>query len=138
MKGLLLLLAMAVLAGCGTHSSPERLRTSLQTTRSWAATAHLVGDRWLAGAVPRAYARGTLRTASSILGKQARVLSGVSSAARQGSGALDSVERVRHLVGRMRQAVEGEDHPVMLRLVRDLGEEERTLAALARDVGAAE
>ena len=58
------------LTACGDASTAQ----ALQTVTSWAATAHLVGDAWVAHAAPQAYVVQTLRHARRQLHTQLRTL----------------------------------------------------------------
>ncbi|AFY91301.1 hypothetical protein [Chroococcidiopsis thermalis] len=54
-------LLVAILTACNSQSSSSAAKKELQTIGSWTATAHLLADEWLQGAVPNVYARQTLQ-----------------------------------------------------------------------------
>ena len=57
------LLILILLTSCNTKTSAEEITKEMQNVSSWAATAKMVGDAWLRGAVPSKYAKQTLRKA---------------------------------------------------------------------------
>src|SRR5690242_15298016 len=61
------------LTACGGSSTAEA-RTALQAVTSWAATAALIGDAWMAHAAPKEYAVQALCHAHRQLYKQLQTL----------------------------------------------------------------
>ncbi|OUC13954.1 MAG: hypothetical protein B0A82_14285 [Alkalinema sp. CACIAM 70d] len=59
MKNFLLPGLLLGLTACG-QTSQEKLTDALKTTRSWAATAQMVGEAWQQGNVPDRYTQQTL------------------------------------------------------------------------------
>ncbi len=60
MKHILLTSLLFVLAACGQTTPHDKLVEALKTTRSWTATAQMVGEAWQQGSVPDQYAQQTL------------------------------------------------------------------------------
>jgi len=61
-RGWELVALLVLLSGCGASSPDDALKADLQTARSWAATAHMVGDDWSQNRIPAAYAQQTLQS----------------------------------------------------------------------------
>ena len=61
---------------CCTRFPADQLKTELQTVTSWTATARMVGEAWLKGSVPRAYAAQTLLAAEETLQEETRTIQG--------------------------------------------------------------
>jgi hypothetical protein len=95
---------------CGDASTAQ----ALQTVTSWAATAHLVGDAWMAHAVPQAYVVQTLRHARRQLHTQRRTLeSHPPSAPAEARAALAGhLQSLEHTVHQMLTAVRQGDTPL--------------------------
>ncbi|WP_143845149.1 hypothetical protein [Nostoc sp. T09] len=64
------LLITLCLASCSNKSSSEDLTKEIQNVSSWSATAHMVGDAWIHGAVPKKYAQKTLKKAQEEILKE--------------------------------------------------------------------
>ena len=100
------LLLVAVLAtACG--SAPDK---ALKAAVSWGATAERVGEAWLAGNVPIAYARRTARSAREALSQQRDVLRSASPATGTHPGALaDHLAALERAVGHLEAALDAGD-----------------------------
>jgi hypothetical protein len=66
MRRWLATLLVLILSGCSFDPPPEK---KARTTASWSATAALIGQDWLRGAIPAHYAEDTIRTANKEIGK---------------------------------------------------------------------
>lgn len=58
------LIALCI-TSCSGNSSSEDLNKEIQNVSSWSATAYMVGDAWIHGAVPKKSAEQTLKTAAA-------------------------------------------------------------------------
>ena len=129
---LLLLLALT----CCTRSPADRLKTELQTITSWTATARMVGEAWLKGTVPHAYAARTLRTAQVSLEDEARTIQ----EQPQGKGELQAslanqVRGISQVIDKMRAAIESRDAQTLDGLLKQLLAEEQKIKGLASSGG---
>jgi hypothetical protein len=120
-----------------TQSPATQLKTELRTITSWTAMARMVGEAWLRGAVPNAYAAHTLQTAEESLSEvirtlQAQKLEGVAELQTSLTGQARSLEQ---LVKQMRADIENRDGSALSQLLKQLEEEEQTIKALARSGG---
>lgn len=61
---------MLWLTSCTSSSSSEEMAKEVQNVSSWSATAHMVGDAWIHGAVPKKYAQKTLKKAQEEILKE--------------------------------------------------------------------
>jgi hypothetical protein len=129
----LLLLAFT----CCTRTPSAQLKAELQTITSWTATARMVGEAWLKGAVPNAYAAHTLQTAKESLSEAIRTLSEQSSegVAELQTSLMGQARSIGQLVEQMRVAVENRDGNALSQLLKQLEGEEQTIKALARNGG---
>lgn len=57
----MLALAALVVAGC-SRSPRDQAKEGLESLRSWAVSAQMVGERWAEGAIPGQYARKALQS----------------------------------------------------------------------------
>ena len=64
------LLMLTLLASCSGKTSAEDINKETQSVSSWVATANMVGDAWIRGAVPNKYAEQTLKRATEELRKE--------------------------------------------------------------------
>jgi hypothetical protein len=129
----LLLLAFT----CCTHTPSDQLKTELQTITSWTATARMVGEAWLKGAVPNAYAAHTLQTADESLSEAIRTLSEQSSegVAELQTSLTGQARSLKQLVEQMRAAIENRDGSALPQLLKQLEGEEQTIRTLAKNGG---
>lgn len=129
----LLLLAFT----CCTRSPSDQLKTELQTITSWTATARMVGEAWIKGAVPNAYALHTLRTAKESLSESIKTLSeqNPEGAAELQTSLMGQARSLERLVDEMRGAVQNRDGGALAQLLKQLEGEEQTIKTLARNGG---
>ncbi|MEH2143583.1 hypothetical protein [Nostoc sp.] len=64
------LLIVTLLASCSDKTSAEDMDKERQSVSSWVATANMVCDAWIRGAVPNKYAEQTLKRATEELRKE--------------------------------------------------------------------
>ncbi|MDZ8054788.1 MAG: hypothetical protein RMX68_026195 [Aulosira sp. ZfuVER01] len=65
-----LMLVILWLTSCTSNSSSKEMTKEIQNVSSWSATAHMVGDAWIHGAVPKKYAQETLKKAQEEILKE--------------------------------------------------------------------
>jgi hypothetical protein len=128
---------LLTIIACGSHSAVDRLKTKLQTAASWAATAHLAGEAWLSGAVPTAYTKRTLHMAEHTLVEGIRQVQAqpATSAAAAPASVSEHLQRLTHLLSRMREAVQAEDRRAMTHHLTALAHEEEALRTLIKGGG---
>ena len=108
----------------------------MQTTTSWAATAHMVGEAWLGGAVPNPYARRTLQTAEQTLSEQRATLEQSSSLTdERRAKALEQLQNLEAIVEGMQEAVQTGDRASMGQRIEQLASQEQALKAFTESVG---
>lgn len=132
-SGLLLLLTL--LTACSSKSSSEELTKELQTVSSWTATAHMVGDAWVRGSVPTAYAKQTLSTAQQELQKESDTLAQLSISPTQRPTLLENLHRLEQTVGQMSTAVEQADRTAMTQEIQKLSLAEQKVKKFAQSKG---
>ncbi|BAY24549.1 hypothetical protein NIES2100_43440 [Calothrix sp. NIES-2100] len=64
------LLIITWLTSCSGKSTSEDMTKEIQNVSSWSATAQMVGDAWIQGAVPKKYAQTTLKKAQQEILKE--------------------------------------------------------------------
>lgn len=129
-----LLLLLTILGGCSSKSSSDELNKELQTVQSWAATAHLVGDTWLRGDVPTAYAKRTLSTTQKELQNELNNLS-QKAPPQSRSTLIAQLQRLQGTVQEMSKAVELKNSTAMKQQIQELSTEEQALGKLFKTAG---
>ena len=128
---------LTVLTACGAQSSADDLATELETVTSWAATAHMVGDAWINGTVPTAYAKQTLEAAQQSLQEEMDTLAqGSTVPSDRRTKLLETLQSLEQTVGQMATAVEQEDRAALTQQMQQLSTEEQTIGTLAKNAGA--
>lgn len=84
-------LVLLLLTACTSKSSGDDVSKELQSVKSWAATAHMVGDAWKRKAVPTAYAKQTLTKTQEELKKETDSLSKLSIDEQKRASILKSI-----------------------------------------------
>lgn len=128
------LLVLTILSACSSKSSVDEVTKELQSVKSWAATAHLVGDSWMHKDVPTTYAKQTLSKAQQELQKEQDNLS---RKAPPKSRAI-LIEQVQHLqatVAQMSEAVEKKNSQAMNQQIQQLSAQEQMMSPLAKTAG---
>lgn len=129
-----LLLFLSTVTACSTQPSVDKLAKELKTVASWAATTHMVGDAWLRGRVPTAYAKRTLQSAQKELQKETNTLAKVAPAPDR-TKALAQLEHLKYSIKQMTAAIEHEDRQAMTQQIQQLSSQEQGLSKLARTTG---
>jgi hypothetical protein len=108
----------------------------MQTATSWAATAHMVGEAWLGGAVPTRYARRTLQTAQQTLSEKRDTLQqSPSITGDRLSKALEHLQNLEATVEEMQKAVQMGDRASLGQQIKQLATEEQTLKTFTQNAG---
>lgn len=123
-----------------TRPPADQLKNELQTVASWAATARVVGEAWLKGDVPHAYATKTLSNAQETLQEEAKTIEELKPEAGTGlrDQLLNQTRSAAQVIDQMRAAVEKRDHQALAQLVKQLEAEEQAVKATAKSGGVAE
>jgi hypothetical protein len=97
----------------------------------------MVGEAWLKGAVPNAYAAHTLQTASESLSEAIRTLSEQSpeGVAELQTSLMGQARSLQQLVEQMRADIENRDGNALSQLLKQLEGEEQTTKSLAKSGG---
>ena len=136
LSSLLLLLALT----CCSRTPSDQLKTELQTVTSWTATARMVGETWLRGAVPHAYAKHTLLMAETSLQEATKALEQERQQLPEGASALhasivNQSRSTEQLINQMRVTIEKRDGEALFQLLKQLERDEQVIKALARSGG---
>lgn len=129
-----LLLFLTILSACSSKSSSDELAKELQTVKSWTATAHLVGDTWIRGDVPTAYAKRTLSKTQEELQNELDVLS-QKVPAQNRTTLVVQLQRLQGTVQQMSKALEQKDARAMQRQIQQLSAQEESISNLAKTAG---
>lgn len=130
-----LLFLLKLLTACSSQSSTNELAKELQTVKSWAATAEMVGDAWIRGNVPKAYAKQTLEKTQEELKNETDTLSKLSIESSQRDTVLEQLKRLENTVGQMSKAVEQKDQKLIAQQIQQLSLEEQMIDKLAKTAG---
>jgi hypothetical protein len=101
---------------------------------SWAATAALVGDAWMANAVPQDYTLRTLQEARQQFRESLKVLQSYSFPTEAQGTRPDSPQNLESTVSQMIEAVQQTDSSALIQPLRQLTEERETLGTLLTQV----
>jgi hypothetical protein len=123
---------LILVTGCGSQSSADNIREGLKAVRSWAATAHLLGDTWMAGSAPTPYATQTLLAAQQRLQEARARLQSQSIPADARGALLGQLQNLEKTVGQMRAVIQQGDHSALAQQIGQLSAEEKTIASLAK------
>jgi hypothetical protein len=129
-------LAFLLFAACA-RSPSARLKSDIQEITSWTATARYVGQSWLKGNVPHAYAAQTLRAAQETLEDEAQSIQEQST---EGDSQLQSslagqVRAISQVINLMRSSVESRDNNALTQLLKRLDAEDKAVKAAAASGG---
>jgi hypothetical protein len=123
---------LSALSACRSQSSSEAAKKAVDTFTSWAATTHLIADRWLAHAIPDKFAAKSLQQVEQTLRKELK------KSASQGipphvraelSFAANTVDSV---AGAIQSAIEHGDRPAVARQFGRLSKAQQSLAELRK------
>ncbi|MFB2894419.1 hypothetical protein ACE1CI_16035 [Aerosakkonemataceae cyanobacterium BLCC-F50] len=129
-----LVLLISTTTACSVQPSTESLTKELKTVTSWTETAHLVGDFWLQGNVPNAYAKQTLQTTEEKLQKEIEKLAKVTPEPNRNE-VLNSVQQMQRTVGEMGTAVVQKDRDTLSKKMQQLSAQEQAINTLIKRLG---
>ena len=129
-----LLLVLTILSACSSKSSADEVTKELQSVKSWAATAHLVGDSWMHQDVPTAYAKQTLSKAQQELQKEQDNLS-QKAPPKSRSLLIAQVQHLQATVAQMSEAVKEKNFKAMSQQIQQLSAQEQMMSPLAKTAG---
>jgi hypothetical protein len=130
---LFLLLSIALSTACRNRSAADEFQKEMQTVTSWAATAHMVGEAWLRGAVPTRYARRTLQSAEETLAEERSALGQLPSLEGDRlAQTLQHLQKLETTVEEMRNTVETGDRARVGQQIEDLARHEQTLKSFTQ------
>jgi hypothetical protein len=112
---------------CGRDAN-DQLRAELETAKSWAATAHMTADQWIAGGVPAEFAITTLEAARREIQK---IGDQASDSAVSNNGVTRHLTNLTRIIHVMRDAVQARDRAAMARHISQLATEEQALRVLS-------
>lgn len=130
----LFLLLLTLLTAC-SKSAVEELNQELDTTKSWTATAEMVGDAWRRSNVPTTYAQHTLSQAEEKLQTQTMAIAHSSTNPTQRQTLLKQLQQIESTVSQMSTAAKQKDYTAMSQHLKQLSTQEQTLSTLAKTVG---
>ncbi|MDZ8187954.1 MAG: hypothetical protein RMX96_24275 [Nostoc sp. ChiSLP02] len=129
-----LLLLLFTATACSPQPSTQQLANELKTVTSWTATAHKVGDFWLQGSIPQAYAQRTLETAGKKLHEEIDTLVKVAPPENRNT-VIARVQKLTETVEQMAKTVGRQDRNALTREIGELSEREQEIRSLAKTVG---
>jgi hypothetical protein len=123
---------LLLFAACARSPSAQ-LKSDIKTVTSWTATARYVGQSWLKGNVPRAYAVQTLQAAQETLDEEAQAIGEQST---EGNSQIKSslagqARGLSQLINLMRAAVDSSDNQTLTQLLKRFDAEDEAMKAVA-------
>lgn len=133
------LLILTLLASCSGKTSTEDMDKETQSVYSWAATANMVGDAWIRGAVPNKYAEQTLKIATEELRKEKDKIDKIKLSEdvseRDKSMLLAEVMQLGNKTAEMSRAVAQKNRSAVRQQLGELAAEKRSLNKLRKVAG---
>lgn len=128
-------LVLLLLTACTSKSSSDDVSKELQSVKSWAATAHMVGDAWKRGAVPTAYAKQTLAKTQQELKKEVDSFSESSINEEKRASILKSIFSLQATLTQMSNSIEHKDYKALTQEIQQLSAQEQNITKLAQAAG---
>ena len=124
------LLALTLVTAC-SKAATDRLTQELQTVKSWTATSKMVADAWVRGAVPKVYAKQTLKKAQQEFQTESEKIAQIESSTaipqRYKLALLGHIKQLVKITEQMSTAVEQENYSVVTQQLGDLSLEGQKL-----------
>ncbi|MEH2184188.1 hypothetical protein [Nostoc sp.] len=124
------LLGLTLLTAC-SEAATDRLTQELQTVKSWTATSKMVADAWVRGAVPKVYAKQTLKKAQQELQTEtdniAQIESSTAIPQSYKLALLGHIKQLAKITEQISTSIEQENYSVVAQRIGDLSLEGRTL-----------
>nr|WP_322656442.1 hypothetical protein [Dendronalium sp. ChiSLP03b] len=134
-RHLYFLLLLLLLTACGSKSTKDELSKELTSVKSWAATAHFVGDAWIRKAVPTSYVKQTLVKTQEELKTETETLSKLSIPTANRSAIFKSLQQLQDTVSQMSKAVEKKNYQAVAQQIQQLSHQEQAIAKLSMTAG---
>ncbi|OKH50370.1 hypothetical protein NIES2101_19515 [Calothrix sp. HK-06] len=125
-------LVLLLLTACTSKSSTNDVSKELRSVKSWAATAHMVGDAWKRGAVPTAYAKQTLKKTQEELKKETDSLSKSSIDEEKRASILKSLFSLQTTLTQMSTSIEHKSYKALTQEIQQLSAQEQNMTKLAQ------
>ena len=133
------LLIVTLLASCSGKTSAEDIDKERQSVSSWVATANMVGDAWIRGAVPNKYAEQTLKRATEELRKEKEKIDEIKlskDVSEHDKSVLGSeVSQLANKTEEMSKAVAQKNRSAVRQKLGELAAEKRSLNKLRKVAG---
>lgn len=124
------LLTLTLLTACSKEPT-DRLTQELKTVKSWTATSKMVADAWVRGAVPKVYAKQTLKKAQQEFQTETNNIAEIESSTAIPQPyklvLLGHIKRLAKITEQISTAVEQENYSIVAQRLEDLSLEGRTL-----------
>jgi hypothetical protein len=131
-RALARLATVAVLAACSSRSPGEATKKEVDTFTSWAATTHLIADRWLADAVPDRFATQSLRRVAETLRQELKKSASQPIPKEVQARLRAAVSAIDGAASAMRSAIEERHRSTVAEQVGRLSAAQRALAELSK------
>ncbi len=126
------LLGLTLLTAC-SEAATDKLTQELQSVKSWTATSKMVADAWVRDAVPKVYAKQTLKKAQQEFQTEtdniAQIESSTAIPQPYKLALLGHIKRLAKITEQMSTAIEQENYSVVAQRIGDLSLEGRKLDA---------
>ncbi|WP_298907384.1 hypothetical protein [uncultured Nostoc sp.] len=133
------LLIVTLLASCSGKTSAEDMDKETESVSSWVATANMVGDAWIRGAVPNKYAEQTLKRATEELRKEKEKIDEIKLSKdvnkHDKSVLIAEVFQLANKTQEMSKAVAQKNRSVVRQKLGELAAEKRSLNKLRKVAG---
>ncbi|MEH2011883.1 hypothetical protein [Nostoc sp.] len=133
------LLILTLLVSCTGKTSAEDIDKETQSVSSWVATANMVGDAWIRGAVPNKYAEQTLKKATEELRKEKEKIDEIKLSKdvskHHKSVLIAEVFQLANKTQEMSKAVAQKNRSVVRQKLGELAAEKRSLNKLRKVAG---
>lgn len=126
MRNILLVSLLWILSACSPRSTHDKLVEMIKNTRSWTATAQMVGETWEQEKIPDRYAQETLTKSEEEITKETKKLS-------QHPVLLD---RILETIQNMTAEVQKNDKVELVTSLQKLTTQQKQLDLLAKKEGA--
>ncbi|MEH2083327.1 MAG: hypothetical protein V7K89_26140 [Nostoc sp.] len=124
------LLGLTLLTAC-SEAATDKLTQELQTVKSWTATSKMVADAWVRGAVPKVYAKQTLKKAQQKLQTETDNIAEIESSTAIPQpyklALLGHIKQLVKITEQISTAIEQENYSVVAQRIGDLSLEGRRL-----------
>jgi len=124
--------SLLLTSGCGSGSSAGDITEELKTISSWAATAHMIADTWMAGSAPTAYTVQTLFEARRRLQEERSRIESRSVPAETRGEVVRQLDNLGETMNQMLSAIRKADRKALARQIGQLSAAAEAVASLAK------